>query len=299
MKKIPWQEKEEFGFSLPFRCWDSALPEFVFPPHWHEYYELFLVLDGKVSVIIDGYAREALRGDIMSINPGQLHSFPHSERGTRIRFFQFEPGIFSKDVGIAADKSLFSHKSFLYGGEHPDRDALDEALYPQVSGLLADMFTEYREQKKGFRLAIKAKLYLLALAYLRDNPPEDKPLKIPPSGTEHGTPAMADQRMERIYQLIFSDFDNVDLDLVRAAQAAALSPSYFAHFFKEQTGRSFYAYLSTIRISHAVEFLLKTDLPVSLIADKCGFASLPTFHRVFKAETGCTPVLYRKNAKQQ
>jgi AraC-like DNA-binding protein len=158
------------------------------------------------------------------------------------------------------------------------------------------MFTEYREQKKGFRLAIQAKLYLLALAYLRDQgdcrPPKCSVPDSPGSG-------LADQRMERAYQLIFSDFDNVHLDLDRVAEAAALSPSYFAHFFKEQTGRSFYAYLSTVRISHAVEYLLKTDLPVSLIAEKCGFASQPTFHRVFKAETGCAPAMYRKNAKQQ
>jgi AraC-like DNA-binding protein/mannose-6-phosphate isomerase-like protein (cupin superfamily) len=295
MEKIAWQEREEFGFSLPFRCWDSALPEFVFPPHWHEYYEMFFVLTGKVTAIIDGYAREALPGDILSINPGQLHGFPHSGRGTRIRFFQFEPGIFPKGVGIVADTAIFSHKPFLHGNGHPERDPSDEDLYLQVSEFLSDMFTEYREQKKGFRLAIKAKLYLLALAYLRDNPPEGGPL---PPMDGYASP-QADQRMERIYQLIFSKFDNVNLDLERAAQAAALSPSYFARFFKEQTGRSFYAYLSTVRISHAVEFLLKTDWPVSLIAYKCGFASQPTFHRVFKAETGHTPAMYRKKAKEQ
>lgn len=298
MKKIAWQEKEEFGFSIPFRCWDSALPEFVFPPHWHEYYELFFVLDKKVTVIVDGYTREVLRGDILSIHPGQLHSFPHSEQGARIRFFHFEPGIFPRDVGIVSDKAIFSHKPFLQGGEHPERDPLDETLYSQVSGFLTDMFTEYREQKKGFRLAIKAKLYLLALAYIRDNPPEDnRPPRL--SNPESHTSLLADQRMNRIYDLIFSNFDNADFDLDQAAKAIALSSFYFAHFFKEQTGRSFYAYLSTVRISHAVEFLLKTDLPVSLIADKCGFASLSTFHRVFKTETGCTPAAYRKNAKQQ
>ncbi|MDR3160432.1 MAG: AraC family transcriptional regulator, partial [Spirochaetaceae bacterium] len=280
----------EFGFSLPFRCWDSALPDFVFPPHWHEYYELFVVLDGTVTVVVDGDAREARRGDILAINPGQLHSFPHSERGTRIRFFQFEPEIFPHDAGIVSKKAIFSRTPFLRGSGSPERDPVEEALYPGISGLLSDMFTEYREQQKGFRLAIKAKLYLLALAYLRDNPPEeDRPPNPSP---------VADQRMERTYQIIFRNFDQVNLDLDQAAEAAALSPSYFARFFKEQTGRSFYAYLSTVRISHAMEYLLKTDLPVSLIAEKCGFASQPTFHRVFKAETGCTPVTYRKKAKQ-
>jgi AraC-like DNA-binding protein/mannose-6-phosphate isomerase-like protein (cupin superfamily) len=298
-KKIPWQEKEEFGLSLPFRCWDSALPEFVFPPHWHEYYEMLLVLGGKVHVVIDGYAQDALCGDILFINPGQLHSFPHSECGTRLRFFQFEAGIFSKDAGMITGEAVFSRKSVLRGAESPKRIASDDALYARVYGLLSGMFTEYREQKKGYRLAIKSALYQMALDCLRNTEPENDAAAVSrPPGEPADFSFVTEQRIERVYQLVFSNYGDIDFDIDRAARAAALSPSYLAHFFKEQTGRSFYAYLSRVRISHAVEFLLKTDLPVSILAYKCGFASLVTFHRVFKAETGYTPAAYRKSAKQ-
>ncbi|MDR2537322.1 MAG: AraC family transcriptional regulator [Treponema sp.] len=299
MKKIPWQEKEEFGFSFPFRCWDSALPEFIFPSHWHEYYELVIVLDGKVQANIDGNAWEALQGDIVAINPGQLHGYPYSEKGTHLRFFQFEMGIFSKDAGIVAGEALFSRKPVLRGCGYPERDASDKALHTRACGLLTDMFNEYREQKKGYRLAVKSDLYQLALVYLRNGSPEHESLpNLFLSSMKDQASFVTEQRMERVYQLIFKNFDNIELDLEEAARTAALSPSYFAHLFKKQTGRSFYDYLSTIRVSHALEFLLKTDLPVSLIAYKCGFDSLPTFHRVFKAETGCTPAAYRKKVKE-
>jgi AraC-like DNA-binding protein/mannose-6-phosphate isomerase-like protein (cupin superfamily) len=298
-KKIPWQEKEEFGFSLPFRCWDSALPEFVFPPHWHEYYELFVVLEGKVKVVVDGAERDALCGDILSIKPGQVHGFPHSERGTRLRFFQFEAEIFSKDAGIIEGGAIFTRKAVLQGAGHPERSASADALCARVYGLLSDMFTEYREQKKGYRLAIRSALYQMALVYLRDEQPHNNPAVFSPPPVKQQASFVTEKRIEQIYQLIFSNYNDIDFDMDRAARAAALSPSYLAHSFKEQTGHSFYSYLSRVRISHAVEFLLKTDLPISLIAYKCGFSSLPTFHRMFKAETGCTPVTYRKNAKQQ
>ncbi|MDR0376536.1 MAG: AraC family transcriptional regulator, partial [Spirochaetaceae bacterium] len=273
------------------------LPEFVFPSHWHEYYELAIVLDGKVRVRINGNTWEALRDDIVAINPGQLHSYPASENGTQLRFFQFETGIFSKDAGIVAGEALFSRKPVLRGGGCPERDASDEALHARVRELLTDMFTEYREQKKGCRLAIKLDLYQMALVYIRDGSPDNTALSnISPPVIKDQASSVTEQRMERVYQLIFKNFDNLDLDLDYAARTAALSSSYFAHLFKKQTGRSFYDYLSMIRISHALEFLLKTDLPVSLVAHKCGFDSLPTFHRVFKAETGCTPAAYRKKA---
>jgi AraC-like DNA-binding protein len=232
----------------------------------------------------------------VAINPGQIHSFPTSENGTQLRLFQFEVDVFSEDARAAFGKTLFSRKPVLRGSGHPDWNAADEPLYAQVTGLLDELFTEYREQKKGCRLAIKAKLHLLALAYLRDSLPESKD----PQGSAivWHTSFATDRRMERVYQLIFKNFDDVGLNLEGAAQAAALSPSYFSRLFKEQMGRSFYNYLSTVRVSHAMEFLLTTDLPVSLIAGKCGFDSQSTFHRVFKAEAGCTPAAYRKKVKQ-
>jgi AraC-like DNA-binding protein len=295
MEKMSWHEKKEFGFSIPFCCWESDLPKFIFPSHWHECYELVTVLAGKVQVKIDGDVWEAFPGDIVAINPGQVHSFPTSENETQLRFFQFEAGVFSEDAMVAFGKTLFSRKPVLRGGEYPDRDAADEPLYRQIYGILADLLTEYREQKKGYRLAIKAKLCLLALAYHRDRQSESSDLQNVTTGWH--TSFVTDQRMERVYQLIFKNFDNADLNLEQAARAAALSPSYFSRLFKEQIGRSFYDYLSTVRVSHAMEFLITSDLPVSLIADKCGFDSLPTFHRVFKAEAGCTPAAYRKKMK--
>jgi AraC-like DNA-binding protein len=299
MEKIPWHERKEFGFSLPFRCWESDLPKFIFPNHWHECYELVIVLAGKVRVEIDGDAWEASSGDIVAINPGQIHGYPTSENGTQLRLFQFETGVFSEDARGVFGKTLFSRKPVIHGSEYPDCNAADEPLYTQVYGLLADLFIEYREQRKGYRLAIKAKLYLLALAYFRNgnNQPESNDLQNHTLAWH--TSFATDQRMERVYQLIFKNFDNADLNLEQAARTAALSPSYFSRLFKEQIGRSFYDYLSTVRVSHAMEFLLTSDLPVSLIAYKSGFDSLPTFHRAFKAETGCTPAAYRKKVKQQ
>jgi AraC-like DNA-binding protein len=294
MEKIPWHEKNEFGFSLPFRCWESDLPKFIFPSHWHECYEMVSIVAGKVLVNMGGDALEASRGDIIAINPGQLHGFPTSENGTLLRFFQFDEGVFSEESRRVFGKTLFSRKPVLRG--EPGRDAADPLLYTQVCALLEDLFTEYREQKKGCRLAIKAKLCLLALAYFRDSQPKINDVQHHATGWY--TSSVTDQRMERVYQLIFKHFDNAGLNLEQAAQAAALSPSYFSRLFKEEIGRSFYDYHCTIRVSHAMEFLLTTDLPVSLIADKCGFDSLPTFHRTFKAKAGCTPAAYRKKTRK-
>jgi transcriptional regulator GlxA family with amidase domain len=51
--------------------------------------------------------------------------------------------------------------------------------------------------------------------------------------------------------------------------------------------------LSQVRINRAQEYLTVSDLPVTEVAYLCGFASLKTFNRVFKALTGVCPSVYR------
>ncbi|MDR2739249.1 MAG: AraC family transcriptional regulator [Treponema sp.] len=293
MGKKPWQEKEEFGFSLPFRCWDSTLSEFFYPAHWHEYYEVFIVHAGKVNIVIEGNAHEACQGDIVFIDPGQVHSFPSSGPGTILRLFHFEQRIFVNEDhihGIVGDGTIFSQKPVIHAVPQPDRDALDDVLYTRFFGILTELFIEYREKKTGYRLAIKSGLYLLVLTYMRN-----RLTGSPDAVSKKSDTLTADKRLERVHLFIFKNFNQADLDLDQAAREAALSRFHFARFFKQHTGRSFYVFLSAVRLSHAKDLLLKTDLPVTLIAEESGFASLPTFYRVFKAGTGSTPINYRKS----
>jgi AraC-like DNA-binding protein len=293
MRKKTWQEKEEFGFSLPFRCWDSTLSEFLYPPHWHEYYEVFVVHSGKVAIVIDGNAYEARQRDIVFIDPGQVHSFPFSDPGTTLRNLHVEQRIFANADhihGIVGDGTIFSQKPVIHAAPQPDRNALDEVLYKRFFGILTELFIEYREKKTGYRLAIKSGLYLLALTYMRNRLTES-----PETFSKKSDALTADKRLERVYLLIHKDFNRADLDLDKAAREAALSRFHFARFFKRNTGRSFCAFLSAVRLSRAKDLLVKTDLPITLIAQESGFASLPTFYRVFKAGTGTTPINYRKS----
>ena len=293
VEKKAWQEKEEFGFSFPFRCWDSTMTEFVYPAHWHEYYEVFIVLEGKVDVVIEGIAHKVRKGDIVSIDPGRVHGFPASEAGTVLRLFHFERRIFAAEDhsdGIIGDGNVFFQKPLLRAVTRSGPESRDAVLYTRVYGILAELFAEFREKKAGFRLAIKAGLYLMALAHIRDRLAES------PAGLfRKSVTLMADKRLEKVYLLIYRDFGNANLDLDRAAREASLSRFHFARYFKRQTGRGFYAFLSSVRLGHAKDLLFKTDMPVTEIALECGFTSLPTFYRIFRAGTGCTPGAYRQN----
>jgi AraC-like DNA-binding protein len=57
------------------------------------------------------------------------------------------------------------------------------------------------------------------------------------------------------------------------------------------------AYIMTKRIIRAKQLLRENDLNISIIAEMCGFESLPHFHAMFKRVLGMTPATARKSTK--
>lgn len=64
--------------------------------------------------------------------------------------------------------------------------------------------------------------------------------------------------------------------------------------FIKHTGQSLHQYLVTIRINRAKELLLGTDMSLSEIAQRCGFAGSSHFSSYFKQSVGITPYRYRE-----
>ncbi len=66
--------------------------------------------------------------------------------------------------------------------------------------------------------------------------------------------------------------------------------------FKNLVGISFRKYLIDLRIEHARDLLLTTDLPINEISEQSGFTSPSYFISVFKKAEGIAPGAFRKNA---
>ena len=79
---------------------------------------------------------------------------------------------------------------------------------------------------------------------------------------------------------------------ITVADAAAhfgYSTGRFSHIFNERIGCPFTRYVNSLRCTRAKQLLLQSDLSLMEIAAACGFASIRTFHRVYKAHMGQTP----------
>jgi transcriptional regulator GlxA family with amidase domain len=84
---------------------------------------------------------------------------------------------------------------------------------------------------------------------------------------------------------------------VTQAQAAALAgmtASGFSRFFRRAAGTTFVEHLAGLRVAHAADLLVETDLPVVDVSLRAGFSNLSNFNRRFRRMKAMTPREFRR-----
>jgi AraC family transcriptional regulator, arabinose operon regulatory protein len=83
------------------------------------------------------------------------------------------------------------------------------------------------------------------------------------------------------------------LSIEELARAVHLSPSRFAHLFRQETGLAPRRFAERQRIEHAKQLLELTTLPVAAVAAETGFRSPFYFASRFRKLTGTSPTGFR------
>ena len=73
-----------------------------------------------------------------------------------------------------------------------------------------------------------------------------------------------------------------------------MTPTYLSRLLKEEFGIPFSQFYRQLKITWAKQLLLETDKTIAQISEDLGFVEDSYFVRIFKQETGETPLKYRK-----
>jgi AraC-like DNA-binding protein len=100
------------------------------------------------------------------------------------------------------------------------------------------------------------------------------------------------QRIQKAIVFIANNY-HLSVRLKELASLCHLSPNHFRRLFQQAIGKSPIQYLNHVRITMATTELMQDRKQISTIAFECGFNSLSSFNRQFKAQTGVSPREYR------
>jgi AraC family transcriptional regulator len=84
-----------------------------------------------------------------------------------------------------------------------------------------------------------------------------------------------------------------DYNLKFLADQAGVTVSYFCRIFKQAVGMSPHDYVLKVRLDRAKQLLAKPEIPISRVAELCGFAGSSQFTRSFNQNFGQSPSAYR------
>ncbi len=99
-------------------------------------------------------------------------------------------------------------------------------------------------------------------------------------------------------QYIQEHYQDPDLSVDMLCRNLHMSPAYFSTMFKKETGQTYIAYLTEVRLGKAVELLNETDEKTYVIAQKVGYQEQNYFSYVFKKKYGVSPTRFRERREE-
>ncbi len=92
---------------------------------------------------------------------------------------------------------------------------------------------------------------------------------------------------------------NIDSDILvsELAERVGMNPEYLTRIFKKTTGYSLKKFIDNEKMEAAKMLLTTTNLPVTIVSERVGYANYSNFTRSFKQIVGYTPTEFRGAAK--
>lgn len=251
--------------------------------HFHPFYEIYILVQGRAEHVIEGRNFELQEFDIVLLQPYQLHKTNYYKNLSCFRLIlSFDLAFFERTFPEVAKEihTLFLRPIPIYRFEESIKNEFIQHfnrmyLASKKEGSTTDfLVTSYFMQ--FFTLLLKS---------------QDKNIY-----SETETPDTLDTKITDIVSYIHQNYAN-DLSLDFLANTFFISPHYLSKQFKQITHFNLVDYIQQTRVKRAQELLLNTNLKITVISEKCGFGSISQFNRVFHDITQLSPSQFRKSNK--
>ncbi len=235
---------------------------------------VIFVRKGVLNVEYRGEKRRAETGDVVLLDCTEPHYY-HAENNLEFLYMHYEGS-----NAHAITRQIISQRGWLMRAEERNSRGwlMQDSRNERVGLLLQDMVYLYEHNRVESMFESSMRIYRLFDIFLSPTKQEEKE-ELPVTAA-----------VEYIRANV-----GAQITLDELAKIAKLSPYYFSHMFKRETGFAPMEYVINTRIGRAKGLLLNTNMSVSEIAYEVGYGSAASLINVFSGRVGESPGQYRKS----
>jgi AraC-like DNA-binding protein len=277
MDPVRLTNNEFMGENSPIRIFRQHV-RYKVDLHWHEFYEMALIIEGKGNHYLNGSLQRLEPGSLLFLTPADFHVVEPDPDDTLLLLNM----IFSDEALSEPLQRLMVYSSEAF-----------QTLFKheEYQSLLSEFEFIWDEQQKEFKLGSfllrKGALERIMLFAERN---------IQLTGMQKMKNDYLKPAMRRAITYMHHHFRD-SLSLSKVAAHSNTSTNYFSELFHKEMGSSFQIYLQELRLRFASSLLQASELSVLEICLASGFNTVSHFDRTFKGKFGCTPTAYRKQQR--
>lgn len=257
------------------------------PWHYHPELELICCIKGKGTNFVGNDIRSIEEGEILLLGS----NLPHTRQRDRA-FYESAPEEMPESIVIQFEeyflgKEFFETIEFKHIRDLNGRAARGLKFTGPTALSVTERLYEMIQQDKTQRMIhLLSVLDILAKTETYEFLNRD--------GYVSGAYLKNAKKINRVYEYTITNFRE-PIELPQVAALTSLSVSAFCRYFKIRTRKSYFQYLTEVRIGYACRLLNEGHADIGQVAYESGFNNLSNFNKQFKKLLHCTPRDYYKS----
>lgn len=239
--------------------------------HWHDYFEIELIIEGKSEHLLNNKSYHISRGDLCLLTYFDFHTHrPLDGEYATIFNFNFDPDALPENI-----------MNILLSLPGAIMCKFDE---DELKTILSDIEVIDREQfepndliHRTYMTTVFTKIILTILRKC---------------GVEQIADLSGDQTAFNKAVALMRCHFREDITLSDISAKVGLTPNYLGQLFKNNFGITFNEQLKSIRLKYSKNLLKYSDYSIAAVSELCGFKSPSYFIQCFKDEYSLTPKQY-------
>lgn len=245
--------------------------DFSYRAHWHTEVEILYVESGALNVSINDNRRKLVKGEFAICISGDIHYYDADEPSVVI-VLVFKPEYYGLEEQWPDNRKFTS--PFIR------QEDLNEQVYRRLVNILYSILDEKREKTYQYKTIVNGLLLEYCGLALRHC--DTKAIY------RDGTGLSQFEGVQKVLEYIEVHYTE-EITLKALAKEFGMDQFNLSKKFNLITGNNLKTHINKLRIKKAEGLLKNTEHKIIDIALECGFDSVRTFNRTFKAIYGNIP----------